>query len=137
VLGEDDGLEDLQARYGMYAHLNERHFVANEASAIVLIAHSVGSYCELGMFADRLAADEEGVRKDFILITDEQFVGATSYFNLGPAKVVADHWIVYPTDFDNFELNPLIARLKGRRAILITDRRGRLRNGGADGGSAK
>src|SRR3989304_2818169 len=47
VLGEDDGLEELRKRYTGYAHENELKFIRNECGAIVLIADSVGSYCEL------------------------------------------------------------------------------------------
>src|SRR5687768_13494962 len=59
VLGEDDGLATLQAIYKLYAHNNELRFVEDQAAAIVLIADSVGSFCELGMFADRFVDDRD------------------------------------------------------------------------------
>jgi hypothetical protein len=47
VLGEDDGLEDVRLTVSKsYAHLNELAFVNKECGAIVLVADSVGSFCD-------------------------------------------------------------------------------------------
>ena len=51
VLGEDDGLEDLRSKYGHYAHENELQFIQGQCNAVVLIASSPGSLCELGLFS--------------------------------------------------------------------------------------
>jgi hypothetical protein len=127
VLGEDDGLEHLQKMYGKYAHENERHFVESQAAAVVLVAASIGSFCELGMFADRLVTERNRASKDFILIADAKYEHDPSYFNLGPAKVVQHFWTVHYTDFSTFDVAQVVDRLKGRRSIFKSETRGRPR----------
>ena len=51
VLGEDDGLEEIRNRYSTYAHENELLFIEKHCNCIILIASSVGAYCELGLFS--------------------------------------------------------------------------------------
>lgn len=125
VLGEDDGLEDLRREFrGVYAHENELAFIKKECGAIVLIADSVGSYCELGLFAHVQAHDDTN-RRDFILIVDRDFEGAPSYLNAGPAKAVQHFGVVYYEDFGSFDCGKVLERLQGRRAVSFLDGRGR------------
>lgn len=125
VLGEDDGLENLRKEFrGVYAHENELAFVKKECGAIVLIADSVGSYCELGLFAHVQTRDDTN-RRDFVLIVDRKFEGALSYLNEGPAKAVQHFGVVYYEDLANFDCNKVLERLQGRRAVSFLDGRGR------------
>lgn len=124
VLGEDDGLLALQARYGKYAHQNEMHFVLDQAAAIVLVAGSPGGFCELGMFADRLP-EMKDVAHDFILVVEEKYRPAPSYLNLGPARVVQDLRLLVYADFANFDPTEIVARLIRRRTLYRIDSRGR------------
>ena len=132
VLGEDDGLEFLQKKYGKYAHENELHFVIDQAAAIVLVADSVGSYCELGMFADRMVYEHRSASQDFVLIARAEFEADPSYFNRGPAKVVADFWTTYYVDFATFDVQGVVERLRRRRTIFVTETRGRPRGKGPE-----
>lgn len=125
VLGEDDGLESLREEFsGLYAHDNELAFIKKECGAIVLIADSVGSYCELGLFAHKQSHDDTN-RTDFILIVDREFKGKPSYLNEGPAKAIEHFGIVFYEDLTTFDCSKIVERLKGRRAVYITDGRGR------------
>jgi hypothetical protein len=125
VLGEDDGLEGLRMKFkGIYAHENEVAFIKKECGAVVLVADSVGSYCELGLFA-HLHTHEDSNRRDFVLIIDRQFKGTTSYLNEGPARAVADFGVVYYGDLDTFDCSEVLKRLQGRRAVYFLDGRGR------------
>lgn len=124
VLGEDDGLEDLRKMYGHYAHENELQFIQGQCNAVVLIASSVGAYCELGLFSYKKAHAEDN-RTDFILILDEDYKGKKSYLNEGPATAIDDFGKVYWGDLDAFDIQPIVERLRRRRAVYFTDTRGR------------
>jgi len=124
VLGEDDGLVELQRMYRQYAHENELLFIRKEAAAIVLIASSVGAYCELGLFAYDHSKSGRDTR-DFILIIDEKFKGAKSYLGLGPAQAIEDFGKVYYADLATFDGGEVVERLARRRAVWFSDKRGR------------
>jgi hypothetical protein len=49
VLGEDDGLEEARLKLGLNAQDNELEFVKRKCNAVIVIAASVGSFCELGL----------------------------------------------------------------------------------------
>jgi hypothetical protein len=123
VLGEDDGLEELRAKYGQYAHENELQFIQGQCNAVVLIAASVGSYCELGLFSYKKvhAADN---KTDFILVIHERYKGAKSYLNEGPAVAIDDFGKVFYGDLERFDFSPIIDRLRRRRAVFFAGTRG-------------
>ena len=104
VLGEDDGLEDLRAMYGHYAHENELQFIQGQSNAVVLIASSPGALCELGLFSYKKVHAEDN-KTDFILIIHERYKGKPSYINTGPAIAIEDFGKVYYCDFDRFISN--------------------------------
>lgn len=124
VLGEDDGLEMLRTKYGLYAHENELQFIRSQCNAVVLIASSPGSLCELGLFAyDNVHSNNN--KTDFILILAGRFKGIKSYVNEGPATAVDDFGKVFYGDLHNFNIEPVLQRLTRRRAVYFTDSRGR------------
>lgn len=123
VLGEDDGLENLRQKFNGYAHLNELQFIQGHCNAVVLIASSVGAYCELGLFAFDQARGADN-QTDFILIIPERFEGVKSYLNEGPAAAINDFGKVFYSDFDGFDSTELVLRLKRRRHVYVTSRRG-------------
>jgi hypothetical protein len=51
ILGEDDGLEEARLKVGLNAQDNELEFIRKSCNAVVLLADSVGSFCELGLFS--------------------------------------------------------------------------------------
>lgn len=123
VLGEDDGLESLRKKYMQMAHLNEIEFIEKECGAIVLIADSVGSYCELGLFS--YVHPKYSNKTDFIVIVDEKYESSVSYLNEGPARAVNSHGKVIYTKLDGYEGEEILQRLQDRRAIYFYDGRGR------------
>lgn len=130
VLGEDDGLENLRLHTTSgYAHDHELEFIRRECAAIVLIASSVGSFCELGLFVHWLAHESQG-SCDFILIADEAFKDDVSYFNQGPARAADDYGRAIYVDFETADTKPIINRLRGRRSTHFLDGRGRPSGGG-------
>lgn len=125
VLGEDDGLEDLRLNIsGGYAHDNELEFIRRECSAIVLVAGSVGSFCELGLFVHWLAHEGNG-SCDLILVANSKFEKDRSYFNEGPARAADDFGRTLYMDFAQADIEPILRRLKGRRSTHFLDGRGR------------
>lgn len=125
VLGEDDGLEDVRISFtGGYAHDNELAFIRRECAAIVLVADSVGSFCELGLFIHWLAHEADR-RCDLVLIANEVFKNDKSYFNEGPARAAEDFGRTMYVNFETADLEPIVRRLKGRRSTHFLDERGR------------
>lgn len=125
VLGEDDGLEDVRlTETGGYAHENELEFIRRECGAIVLVADSVGSFCELGLFVHWLANNRDRMC-DLILLADAKYKGAKSYFNEGPAIAADDFGRTFFVDFTNADISQVLKRLKGRRASHFFAGRGR------------
>lgn len=124
ILGEDDGLENIRNKYSNYAHENELLFIQKHCNAVILIASSVGAYCELGLFSYKKVHDFEN-KTDFILIISDQYENAPSYLNEGPAAAIDDFGKVYYGDLDNFDCSEILHRLKRRRAVYITSHKGR------------
>ncbi len=123
VLGEDDGLEWLRKIYLRMAHLNELAFIEKECGAIVLIADSVGSYCELGLFS--YIHPQYSNKTDFILIVDAQHEPKKTYLNEGPAQAVKSFGMVIYTKLEEYEGKEILKRLQDRRAIYFDGGRGR------------
>lgn len=123
VLGEDDGLEEPRLKFDLYAHENELRFIEKHCGAVVLVATSVGAFCELGLFSYKKTHDAN--HPDFILIVDEKYKDDKSYFNEGPAAAVEDHGKVMFGNLDDFDITPIIKRLRRRRTVYPTDKSGR------------
>jgi hypothetical protein len=120
-LGEDDGLENIREEFNTYAHENELLFIRRHCHAVILVASSVGAYCELGLFSyDKVHTKDD--KTDFILIMSEDYKGTKSYLNEGPAKAVEDYGKVFYGDLDDFDFSQVIERLKRRRSVLITSK---------------
>lgn len=129
VLGEDDGLEDIRVNQtGGYAHDNELEFIRRECGAIVLVAGSVGSFCELGLFVHWLANNPDRTC-DLILLADAKFQADKSYFNTGPARAAEDFGRTLYVDFKTADLSPILKRLQGRRSTQIYAGRSRPHGG--------
>lgn len=125
VLGEDDGLEDVRLTISKsYAHLNELAFIKKECAAIVLVADSVGAFCELGLFAHEHAINGT-TNRDFILLVNKAYEADKSYFNEGPAKAIADFGLVQYVDFATASIDSIVERLQRRRSAYFFDGRGR------------
>ncbi|MDF1589224.1 MAG: hypothetical protein P1P93_08755 [Gammaproteobacteria bacterium] len=130
VLGEDDGLEELRKDFAGMAHENELSFIQQESSAVVLIADSVGSYCELGLFSYHHYVENPN-QYDFILLIDKKYEGIKSYLNEGPARAVdVMGGKVFHGDFGSFDLSPVLERLKARRTVYFTHGKGRPKGSG-------
>ncbi len=81
-LGEHQDLLDIGAEaFGNLANAhNSELLVAKKYSdAVIILPSSPGSFCEIGLFAEHSAICEK-----MLIIVDEQFREAKSYFSLGP-----------------------------------------------------
>lgn len=124
VLGEDDGLEDLRDKYSGMAHDNELQFIQGHSNTVLLIASSVGSFCELGLFSYHHVRDNAR-KTDFILILDEKYKDDVSYLNEGPAKAIENYGKLVHGDFTKFDTTPIIERLRTHRHVWCTSAKGR------------
>ena len=132
VLGEDDGLENARIKVGLNAQDNELEFIMKYCDAVIIVAGSVGSFCELGLFSWHYTNPSGSLKnteseKDFILLIDQQYEKDISYFNEGPAKVVKHFGETNYIDFGNYDVSELVDRLKGRKSLVGKDGRGRPR----------
>lgn len=132
VLGEDDGLEDARLQTGLNAQDNELEFIRSQCNAVVLVADSVGAFCELGLFSWHYVhgASKHGrisPGTDCIVVVDEKYKSDKSYLNEGPGRSVRVFGSLCFVDFGSFDPKPLVDRLKDRRAIFSIERRGRPR----------
>lgn len=120
VLGEDDGLIELQKDFGADAQSNELFFIKKYAKAVVLIADSSGSFSELGLFAHFHSDDE--CKFSFLLIMDEFYQkNKDLYVSLGPVQIVESGGSVLYASFADSEASftdirsDIIKFLKARR----------------------
>lgn len=129
VLGEDDGLEDARLGIGVNAQDNELEYIRKHCGAVIIIAGSVGSFCELGLFSWHFAHQDGTIRNgsnaDIILVVDKQYQDDKSYFNFGPVAAVEGYGQVHYVNYDEFTIDPILRRLVSRRGSVTVDRRGR------------
>ena len=131
VLGEDEGLEDARLNIGLNAQDNELKFISDQCNAVVVIADSVGSFCELGLFTWHFV-HKSGVINNaptfIVLIKEEHSPEAIaprkSYFNEGPIRSLKGFSATsFYVDFDSFDTNEILKILKNVRTIKSFDRR--------------
>lgn len=132
VLGEDEGLEDERLKHGMNAQDNELQFVKNCCNAVVIVASSVGSFCELGLFSWHYVHKEGQINSRelppaFIVLVDKKFESHKSYLNEGPVRSIMAFGHAMFVDYENFDPDQIIKILKERRSVQTQDKRGRPR----------
>lgn len=129
VLGEDDGLEYLRENVTAgYAHDNELEFIKQECGAIVIVAGSVGSFCELGLFIHWIQNNRDK-NCDFILFVDKAYEDDKSYFNEGPGKAAEDYGQMLFVDFESADIDQVVKRLERRRSSYLISGLGRSASG--------
>ena len=131
VLGEDDGLENARIQVGLNAQDNELEFVSEQCNAIILLADSVGAFCELGLFSWHYVHADGRLRKEvaptFVVLVDREYQDQKSYLNEGPVSSLNGFGDVQFVDYANFDTKGLLKKLNNVRSIQSLDRRGRPR----------
>jgi hypothetical protein len=132
VLGEDDGLDNDEIhRLGINAQDNELEFVHSHCGAVIIVAASAGSFCELALFSWHFVHEKgviDNAKTDCIVLIEEKYKSDRSYLNFGPAAAVSAYGHVEFVDFSAFDPAPLIKRLRLRRGVTTVDnKRGRPR----------
>jgi len=133
VLGEDEGLNNptLQA-IGINPQDNEVEFIRKYCGAVVIVADSVGAFCELGLFSWHLVHDKgmfDGNKTYCIVLLNERYQGDVSYLNSGPVAAIDAFGRVQFINFSQYNSNEIVKPLRQRRGILTLDKRGRPRRG--------
>ena len=129
VLGEDEGLENARLEVGLNAQDNELEFIRKECHAVIVIADSVGAFCELGLFSWHHVHDAGVISRstDFILLVDQKYKNDNSYLNEGPFNAVAGFGQALFVNLDDYPCDEIIARLKSRRGVVALSRPSRRR----------
>jgi hypothetical protein len=133
-LGEDDGLEELRNLFHLNAQDNELAFIAEYCDAVIVVASSVGAWCELGLFSWHFTHKDGLLRKpgerDFILVIEKKYRDTKkrkSYLNQGPGLAIQTFGMVDYVDFSKVDIEKIVQRILSRRAAFTVDRRGRPR----------
>ena len=131
VLGEDDGLEDERLAIGLNAQDNELEFAKGQCNAIIIIADSVGSFCEFGLFSWHFVHADGHLNKSpkpaFIVLVDSRHENGASYFNEGPVRALLGFGHTFYVDFETYGVEGITKILENVRSIQILDKRGRPR----------
>ena len=130
VRGEDESVDNPKIKdIGINIQDSELEFAKHHCNAIVIVADSVGSFCELGLFSWHYAHDNGSLRHlDFILIIDKKYKPPPgSYLTLGPAQSVHGHGLRLFKSFEDFDVTDVLSRLIARRGTYTIDQRGRPR----------
>lgn len=133
VLGEDEGLDNAELKaIGINAQDNELEFIRKYCNAVVIVADSVGAFCELGLFSWHFVHKDgvfkDGQDTDCIVLIGKRFQRKISYLMAGPAAAVEGFGKVEFVSFAKYSGADLVRRLKQRRGVITLDnKRGRPR----------
>lgn len=127
VMGEELGLQNTQIHSNNDHLANELNYIKKKCNAVIIVADSIGTFCELGLFSWHLANDKNFRNKgtDFIVLMDEVQKGVSAYVSDGPFAQISALGKADYIDLDNFDAKPIIDRLIARRTVLRTEQRGR------------
>jgi hypothetical protein len=127
VLGEDESITDPEIKsIGINLQDGELEFIIQHCNAIVIIADSVGSFCELGLFSWHLSHTEGKIKNtDFILLINKKFANTSSYLNDGPAAAVNAKGRLDFINFSKYDPQHVVTKLRATRGVVTVDRRGR------------
>ena len=131
VLGEDDGILNKEiTSLGVNAQDNELQFIDKSCDAIVIVASSPGSFCELGLFSWHFSNDREKyANKNCVVLIDVAYQKDKSYLNLGPAKAVLAYGHVEFVDFSSYNPRGLYERLNAQRGVTAAKKLRRRQRG--------
>jgi hypothetical protein len=136
ILGEDEGLDNpILKGIGLNAQDNEIEFIRKSCNAVIIIADSVGAFCELGLFSWHFVHQDGAFKKekrgpeiDCILLLKRTYRNHVSYLSQGPAAAVNGFGKVEFVNFSAYDGNSVVERLRYRRGVITVDnRRGRPR----------
>ena len=130
VLGEDESINDPRIKdIGINIQDSEIEFAHRYCNAVIIIADSVGSFCELGLFSWHYAhTDGMLADLDFILIINKKYrPPPNSYLNQGPALAVHGKGLLKYDSFKTFDVEEVVSRLRARRGTYTIEKRGRPR----------
>ena len=131
VLGEDDGVQELHKRFGLNAQSREIGYVdkTKHCRAVVIVADSVGAYCELGLFnwlfinGGKDTFSQEQI--EFVVILDKKYEGKESYLNHGPLKNLKKRADIIHVNFKSYNaktfVETFVKEFVNRRADLLVN----------------
>ena len=131
ILGEDDGILNKEiTRLGINAQDNELQFIDKSCDAIVIVAGSPGSFCELGLFSWHFSNDRKKyANKNCVVLIDASYEKHKSYLNLGPAKAVLSFGTVEFVDFSTYKPTDVYERLNAQRGVTAAAKLRRIQRG--------
>lgn len=128
VLGEDEGLDNATLKsIGINPQDNEMEFIRSYCGAVVIVADSVGAFCELGLFSWHLVHDKgmfDGNKTYCIVLLNEKYQNDISYLNLGPVAAIDVFGRVEFINFSEYDSGNVLKRLRQRRGFSTLDSRG-------------
>lgn len=127
VLGEDEGLDNETIKsIGINPQDNELEFIRKYCGAVVIVADSVGAFCELGLFSWHFVHKDgliDGKRTYCIVLINEKFKNDVSYLNAGPAAAIDVSGRLEFVNFAQYDSREIVRRLRQRRGFSTLDKR--------------
>lgn len=131
VLGEDEGLDNTKLKgISINPQDNEVEFIRKYCGAVIIVADSVGAFCELGLFSWHLVHNNgffDANKTYCVVLINQKYKSDKSYLNLGPVAAVDAFGRVEFINYADYDSGQILTRLRQRRGILTLDRRGRPR----------
>ncbi|TFZ54444.1 hypothetical protein E4V01_25205 [Methylorubrum sp. Q1] len=126
VLGEDDGIGDPRIVSTGNSALDEFNFVEGKCNAVVVVADSIGTYCELGILSWNLANGPRFKKKgiDIIVIVDSKHSTSSAFFRNGAYAIIEGAGKADFAAFEEYDVNLIVDRLRSRRSFYTIDKRG-------------
>lgn len=126
VLGEDDGIADPRIASTGNSALDEFNFVEGKCNAVIVIADSIGTYCELGILSWNLANGHKFRKKgiDIIVIVDSKHSASSAFFRNGAYAIIEGAGKADFAAFGEYDVNLIVDRLRSRRSFYTIDKRG-------------
>lgn len=127
IRGENFGLKNERFGTEENALSTEISFIESGCNAVIIIADSIGTWCELGLFSWYVSSNKEIKKKgtDIVVLLDVSNDNGDDFVKLGAFSLAENFGRASYVDFVNYDSQQIIRRMKERRSVYTMDRRGR------------
>lgn len=129
VRGENIGIDNDRIYITENAISNELDFIDSSCNAVIIVADSIGTWCEFGLFSWYLSHDKESRKKgtDIVVLIDVLNSSGNDFVKRGPFSLAENFGRADYVDFASYDSQLILRRMQERRSVYTVDRRGRPR----------
>jgi hypothetical protein len=123
ILGENDGLKNIDFSKHGNSIVGEFEFVKSSCNAVVIIAETIGAWCELSLFSWQIANDPKARNRavDLIVLISDEHITGNEFFRAGTYSLVNSYGKADFVCLAQYDPTILLERLRGRRLIYATN----------------